>query len=417
LALAACAPTKGETGKFDVLKTDNEDFEVSYIDVGIGPIELAAGDIDGDGQADLVVSNRFSGDLTILTNGLQDSQTLGTDPEPSDVAIADLDGVNGLDLAVVNARGQSVSIFLNDGKGGWKKAGRFDYLGVITQLVAVKLKQDGGAAKDLLFTVGGAISFVVALVNDGQGGFTEVDTEVTIGAGRFVTGLFRDERKYLDLAVLSPSHDTLTILLGTGDGEFVIKLINTIVTRLNPVDIETLDLNDDGIPDLAVSSSTEQHVSIYEGKGIDGVFTLDVEKKILGGGEALVTGAFDSATDGHQNDIAIANRNHRVITTLLWDHLKRNFDEHHIQVHQGPFAIVKGDFNVDGCTDLAVAESDLRAISILAGDCKGEFTHTTIGFSSAPGVPLVLDLDGDGGEDIVAVQPRDQKVVVLRNVH
>ena len=72
---------------------------------------------------------------------------------------------------------------------------------------------------------------------------------------------------------------------------------------------------------------------------------------------------------------------------------------------------------MDGCTDLAVTETDLRSMSFLAGDCTGDFTITSIGFSSGPKFPLVVDLDGDGADDIVAVQTQNQKLIVLRNIH
>ena len=110
-------------------------------------------------------------------------------------------------------------------------------------------------------------------------------------------------------------------------------------------------------------------------------------------------------------------RNRRIVTILLWNGEQEKFDETRFQVHEDPFAIVKGDFNVDGCTDLAVTETDLRAMSFLAGDCTGDFTITAIGFSSGPKFPLVVDLDGDGADDIVAVQTQNQKLIVLRNIH
>ena len=168
--------------------------------------------------------------------------------------------------------------------------------------------------------------------------------------------------------------------------------------------------------DGGLTSRTEQRVSVYRGSA-NGRFPLLIEKKLVTGSEALVSGAFDTASDGAQNDLAVVQRNRRIVTILLWNGEQEKFDETRFQVHEDPFAIVKGDFNVDGCTDLAVTETDLRAMSFLAGDCTGDFTITAIGFSSGPKFPLVVDLDGDGADDIVAVQTQNQKLIVLRNIH
>src|SRR6185312_7328437 len=72
-------------------------------------------------------------------------------------------------------------------------------------------------------------------------------------------------------------------------------------------------------------------------------------------------------------------------------------------VGTGPVAIVAGDFNNDGKTDLATANTTAGTVSILIGDGAGNFT-TPAGLVSAGTSPSSLaagDYNGDGFVDLV----------------
>ncbi len=92
--------------------------------VEVAPRSVAVGDLDGDGDLDLAVANESSGNVSVLLNYGDGTFAVGVShgvgDEPSSVAIGDLDGDGYLDLAVANSGypdGYTVSVLLNSGDG------------------------------------------------------------------------------------------------------------------------------------------------------------------------------------------------------------------------------------------------------------------------------------------------------------
>ena len=71
----------------------------------------------------------------------------------------------------------------------------------------------------------------------------------------------------------------------------------------------------------------------------------------------------------------------------------------------------------DSDPDMAVAESDKRALGIFAGNGTGGFSRTVIGFSSKVTFPTVVNIDAANQDDILLLQPNSDRLVVLLNVN
>jgi hypothetical protein len=189
--------------------------------VGVSPeaIALAAGDFNGDGKLDLVVTNGNSSNVSVLlgtgTGSFGAATNFAVGTTPRSVAVADFNGDGKLDLAVANAGNNNVSILLGDGTGSFKAATNFA-VGSGPRSVAVA-DFNGDGKQDLVVAGGNNVSI---LLGNGTGSFGAA-TNFAVGSGSIsvAVGDFNGDGK-LDLAVANAGTDDVSILLGAGTGSF-----------------------------------------------------------------------------------------------------------------------------------------------------------------------------------------------------
>jgi len=212
-----------------------------------------------------------------------------------------------------------------------------------------------------------------------------------------------------DFAVTNLLDDTVTVLLGNGDGTFAAA--STPATGVDPESIVVGDFNGDGNTDLAVANSADSTLTILLGNG-DGTFTPAASPSTGSNPQSIAVGDFNG--DGIA-DLAVANRSDNTVTVLLGNG-DGTFTAKSVSPATGntPVAIAVGDFNGDGKADLAVANDSDNTVTVLLGNGDGTFTAgTSPATGNSPESVIVGDFNGDGQADLAVANSADNTVTVL----
>jgi hypothetical protein len=238
-------------------------------------------------------------------------------------------------------------------------------------------------------------------------------SETTLGVGTDPRGIsvadLNGDRK-VDMAVVNRGSNTVSILLGKGDGTFAAPA--NYATGVDPTAVAFGDFNGDGKLDLVTTNRASYTVSILLGNG-DGTFGNHVD--YTAGTEPIAVTVADFNGDGHL-DVAAVNSADNTVSIFLGvgDGTLRPGVTY--AVGSGPIAIVAGDFNGDGNVDLAVASSGTDNISVLLGNGDGTFqSAVSYATGSDPDGLFAADLNGDGKLDLVAANNGSNTISVFLN--
>lgn len=320
------------------------------------PAALAVIDFNGDGYPDMAMANYSSAQLTIFEGGGNGtfsplSQHPQTGYSPVAIVSADFDGDGFADLAVLNTCGNddcitvgSVTILHGNGDGTFTRNPASPATGEAPESMVVA-DFNGDGIPDLAVansTTGSGSTFtsnnsVTILLGKGDGTFTAMPVIPNTGQGfPKVTGFpslavadFNRDGK-ADLAVTNQLGNSLTILMGVGNGTFT--LAASPPTGNLPGAVAAGDFNGDGIADLAVTNVNDDTITILLGKG-DGTF---------------IPQPATPATDDQPNSLAV------------------------------------GDFNGDGVSDLAVTTNNGETMAVLLTQVTQSSIASASGLSFPP---------------------------------
>ena len=328
------------------------------IDVRLGPAALALGlgDLDNDGDLDLLTSS-FANGVSMMVPQLNSGQgrfTAGTafntpyGTEVSELELADVDGDGDLD-AVARHTVSLISISLNDGRAGFSQH-------VFTGLQANALAMgDVDADGDLdLVTVSSTGNSVAVALNDGAGNFAQLTMVSAPGAVALVLGDV-DGDGDLDVAT-STSTNNLQLYLNDGGGLLAASATLALPANTQALTLALADLDADGDLDLAVG---------YNDTGYNGWLTTFANN-----------GSGSFAASGQQ-----------------------------VALDGGVQKLQLGDLDHDGDLDVVAATGPRDNLSVRLNNGQGRFSGSFSVPVRATVHQLALgDLDGDGDLDAATTQ-------------
>ncbi len=212
-----------------------------------------------------------------------------------------------------------------------------------------------------------------------------------------------------DLITTNIGSDSLSILIGNGDGSF--REPTTLRLPEQPRALILHDLNGDGHLDLAVANAGSNRVTILVGNGA-GQFTKGESYPAVKSPVALACGDFDN--DGHP-DLAVALRNDKLMV-LLGRGDGVFVQKALYEYGDTPTAVAAADVNGDGVLDLAVTQGGQMSSSVAVFLGKGDGTFqapTPYKTGHRPLSVSILDLNGDHHMDMLVVNGEMDDITVF----
>jgi len=366
---------------------------------------VAAGDVNGDGKADLVATLQDATFAGCQNNTVAVMFGLGTGKfkaasyyatsataQEGIVYLVDVTGDGKLDIVTENSDG-TISVLVNKGNGSYKPGTLITSISSIYRfgLYLAFADFNGDGKMDIAVATNGGLSDVYVLLGNGNGTFGSPVTTVlgyypiSLAAG----DINKDGKQDLFVATAvngcSNSSSGYAFLKGNGDGTFTGGSLNCLANQGPRVPIVT-DLNGDGNLDAVIpyAAGSDPIIGpvILQGKG-DGTF---LSSPFYYAGESAISAVSTDFNGDGQPDVALLNANlfQPSFITVMFNSSQ--------PVSVSPLTLNYGSVTVATSKAQTVILTNNRKTSLaitsltLGGTNPGDFTETSnCGTSRKPG--------------------------------
>ncbi|MGH9139493.1 MAG: FG-GAP repeat domain-containing protein [Acidimicrobiales bacterium] len=338
--------------------------------------------------------------------------TIGPGPGAVTTEAGDLDGDGDVDVVITDWFGSAPIVMHNDGTGAFGSPTRLPAGSGVLALAVGDLDADGR-----LDIVGRAGAEVIVWLGRPGGTFQVADREPGFQGAQPAVAVFdANLDDQLDVATTTPAG--VQVLLGHGDGTVTAGPTTPALGLLS--DLTPANFDGDGIPDLALVDATPllQRIVSLRGNG-DGSFTVAGSGAVGYGPEGVMAGDLDG--DGIDDAVsvdsfsALNTLSSFFITVLLSDGAGGFEPPVHYPTASGPVSGALADFDGDGDLDVAVSGVGDGRVAVYANDGGGQLTDAgRLPVTSFPQTPAAADYDGDARVDLAV--PGASALSVLRNI-
>lgn len=347
----------------------------------------------------------------------------GSSPEavgdaPSAIAAADFNSDDAQDLAVVNGGTGTVSVLINNGFGNFHqpKSSPEAVAAGVHAIAAGDLDHDGD--QDLA-VAGGSSHTLWVMHNDGSGDFGAPVSGPLVGTAVDIAPVnvnpFQDSD--VDLVVAN-AEGRVPVAWQDSGGVFGIQEDSPVVGG-TLTSVAAVDMDDNGVPDVATADANTPDVSIVRNTSPFGNEWRQVNgSPVAAGSDGGYIAAADLDGDGDQ-DLAKAGSSTGLVTMLLNNGNMKYHEPKNSPEAAGAAAtdIVAADLDGDSDQDLAVTDVD-NNVAILLNKGEGNFTQrgsSPVAVGDAPAGIAAADMDGDTDLDLATANELSDDVTVLGN--
>ncbi|GJM36154.1 MAG: cysteine proteinase [Saprospiraceae bacterium] len=271
---------------------------------------------------------------------------------------------------------------------------------------------DADGDGDLDIMVAGEHTFNILLINDGKGKFTEESVQripLNKRDSEDIAIADFDGDGDLDIILVSEDDQLNEYYLNDGTGHFKDVSDRLPVTGTSN-GVLTLDVNEDGWPDLIIGNAGQNNLLINDGKG----GWIDETEKRLPKSEKVTQDVEAGDIDGDGDlDLIFGNEDDNEVLVNTGKGIFKDETKNRLPFPAGQWETREadlGDIDGDGDLDLYLANVNFRQNKdaqnrLFINDGKGVFTDQTEALVPAEKMHTVdgdfADLDGDGDLDII----------------
>ncbi len=322
------------------------------------------------------------------------------------VAVGDFNGDGIPDIAVAGLGSSQVNVMLGCTKGTANCTNGFlpavNY--TVNEPLAIATADVNGDGNLDLLVVSSATNTVSLLLGNGNGTFSS--SKCSANGGQCGTGVspsaiaignFRGKPNEVDMGVANTGTNTISVFLGNGK-TFGVPTVYSVGN--SPTAIAIADYNGDGFPDIAVANGVDNTVTILINNK-KGQFLANRPIPVATTPVSLAVADFNG---DKINDLAVASAGGSTIAILLGVGNGTFQTPTYVTAGMSPQTVATGDFNGDGNADLVVADGAGNNVTILLGNGNGTFQPGVQYATGAKTVSAVVsaNIDGDANQNIIA---------------